>query len=570
VIEPRYSDFMKKVIIISAILVASACRFLQAQLPDALKWHKYELQFTSNTTYENPIQDVKSFEVDFVSPTGIRKTITGFWDGGTSWKARFMPWETGTWTFETKCSDLKNPGLNGQKGSFLCKPNTDQKDIYKHGPIINPSGTFYLTHADGTPFFWLACTAWNGALKSTDAEWDQYLQQRISNNYSAIQFVTTQWRGCDKSSEGLVAFEGSGRIRINPEFFRLIDRKTDRINEYGLVAAPVILWTLQTGQGRELSPGYYLPDDQAILLAKYIVARYTGNHVIWILGGDGDYTGTFEQRWKTIGRAVFDGKQQGIVAQHPRGRSWIGEVYKDEPWLNIIGYQSSHSKAEGTVNWITKGPMTKMWSHLPPRPIINLEPNYEEINFNTSDRDVRNAVCWSLFATPIAGITYGANGIWPWLHKGERILNHGDSPGTSSWEVSINFPGSIQMGYLAQFIKKFEWWRFYPAPELLAEQPGDKVFNQFVSVVKTPDNKIVLAYLPVKQTIKIRKPADKSYSVRWFDPVKSTYSDGTGSDDGNMITITSPNDSDMVLILEENIPVNIKIQNRKNVIKARN
>jgi len=565
-VEPICNVQMKK-IIISALLLISACRLLQAQLPDALKWHKYELRFTSSNNYENPVQDVRSFEVDFVSPTGILKTITGFWDGGTSWKVRFMPWENGIWTFESKCSDSKNPGLNGQTGSFLCKPNTDQKDIYKHGPIINPAGTFYLTHSDGTPFFWLACTAWNGALKSTDAEWDQYLQQRVSNNYSAIQFVTTQWRGCDKSSEGLVAFEGSGRIRINPEFFRLIDRKTDRINEYGLVAAPVILWTLQTGQGRELSPGYYLPDDQAILLAKYIVARYTGNNVVWILGGDGDYTGTFEQRWKTIGRAVFDGKQQGIVAQHPRGRSWIGEVYKDEQWLNIVGYQSSHSKAEGTVNWITKGPMTKMWSHLPSRPIINLEPNYEEINFNTSDRDVRNAVCWSLFATPIAGITYGANGIWPWLHKGERILNHGDSPGTSSWDVSINFPGSIQMGYLAQFIKKFEWWRFCPAPELLAEQPGEKVFNQFVSVVKTPDNKIILAYLPVKLTIKIRKPTDKSYSVRWFDPVKNTYSDGTGSDDGNMLTITSPNDNDMLLILEENIPVNIKIQNRKNVIK---
>jgi hypothetical protein len=556
--------------ILMSVLVLSVSALSEAQLPDALKWHKYELQFTSSTTYENPVQDVRSFEADFVSPTGIRKTITGFWDGGTSWKVRFMPWETGRWTFETNCSDSKNPGLDGQKGSFLCKTGNGQNEIYKHGPIINPAGTFYLTHADGTPFFWLACTAWNGALKSTDAEWDQYLQQRVRNNYSAIQFVTTQWRGCDKSSEGLVAFEGSGRIRINPEFFRLIDRRTDRINEFGLVAAPVILWTLQTGQGRELSPGYYLPDDQAVLLAKYIIARYTGNNVIWILGGDGDYTGTFEQRWKNIGRSVFDGKQQGIVALHPRGRSWIGEVYKDEQWLDIIGYQSSHSKAEGTVNWITKGPMTKLWSHLPPRPIINLEPNYEEINFNTSDRDVRNAACWSLFATPIAGITYGANGIWPWLHKGERILNHGDAPGTSSWDVSINFPGSIQMGYLAQFIRKFEWWKFYPAPELLAEQPGDKVFNQFVSVVKTPDNKTILAYIPVKQTIKIRKPADIPYSVRWFDPVKNTYSDGTGSDDGNLITVTSPSESDLVLILEENIPVNIKIQNKKNVIKARN
>ncbi|MFH0841937.1 MAG: DUF4038 domain-containing protein [Bacteroidota bacterium] len=553
------------------LFLLAVCHSLKSQNPDAVKWHKYELAFTSNVDYENPLQDVRTFEVTFTSPTGIKKTINGFWDGGTAWKARFMPTETGKWTYETVCSDKKNPGLGVQSGSFLCKPNTVEKDIYKHGPIINPPGTYYLTHADGTPFFWLACTAWNGALRSTNEEWDKYLYQRVSNSYSAIQFVTTQWRGGDKSSEGLTAFEGCGLVRVNPEFFRLIDTKIDKINEYGLVAAPVVLWALPVAAGRELSPGYYLPDDQAILLAKYIVARYGGNHVVWILGGDGFYTGTHEQRWKTIGRAVFDGKHQGIVTQHPSGISWIGEVYKDEPWLDIIGYQSSHSNSEGTVNWITKGPMSKMWNHLPARPLINLEPNYEQILFRITDRDVRNASYWSIFATPIAGVTYGANGIWPWLREGEKILNHEDATGTSSWDVSINFPGSIQMGYLAQFIKRFAWWNFYPAQELLVEQPGDKVYNQFVSVTKTTDSKTIFAYIPVKQTIMIRKPAGHNYSVRWFDPVINTYINGTGTDDGAVLTVTPPVDSDMVLILEEIVEVkNIRPPDKKNVIRSRN
>jgi hypothetical protein len=560
---------MKRIILFSLLLFCSFV--LNSQFPDALKWHKYELSFISSTDYENPIQDVRSFEVTFTSPTGIRKTINGFWDGGTSWKTRFLPGETGKWSFETSCSDTKNSGLHGQKGTFTCKPNNDQKDIFKHGPVIHPEGTYYLTHSDGTPFFWLACTAWNGALKSTDEEWDKYLQQRAANSYSAIQFVTTQWRGGDKSSEGLIAFEGSGLISINPDFFRLIDKKIDRINEFGLVAAPVVLWALPVAEGKELNPGYYLPDDQAILLAKYIVARYGGNHVVWILGGDGFYTGTYEQRWKTIGRAVFDGKHQGIVTQHPCGTSWIGEVYKDESWLNIIGYQSSHSNSEGTVNWITKGPMSKMWAHLPARPLINLEPNYEQIFFTITDKDVRNASYWSIFATPIAGITYGANGIWPWLRKGEQILNHEDATGTSSWDISINFPGSIQMGYLAQFIRRFAWWTFYPAQDLLVNQPGDKTYNHFVSIVKTADNKTILAYLPVKLTVSIRKPEGKNYSVRWFDPVKNTYSDGTGSDNGNLLTIVSPNESDMLLILEEIMPVkNIKLPDKKNVMKGNN
>lgn len=554
---------MKRSFLTSLMLLLSFT-VANCQVPDAALWHKYELTFTSVLQYENPLQEVKSFEVEFTSPTGVKKKINGFWDGGTLWKARFQPGETGTWQFETRCSDTKNSGLHAIKGTFVCKSRPEQRAIYLNGPVTNPKGTYHLTHANGTPFFWLACTAWNGALKSTESEWDQYLQQRVDNGYSVIQFVTTQWRGCDRSSEGLVAFTGSGRISVNPDFFRLIDKKIDRINEHGLVAAPVILWTLQNGSGRELSPGYYLPDDQAILLAKYIVARYGGNSVVWILGGDGIYTGTYEQRWKTIGRAVFDGSHQGIVAQHPCGKSWIGEVYKDEPWLNIIGYQSSHSNAEGTVNWITKGPMSEMWNRLPARPLINLEPNYEEIGFRITDKDVRNASYWSLFATPMAGITYGANGIWPWLHQGERILNHGDAPGTSPWDVSMNFPGSLQMGYLARFIKKFEWWNLYPAGELLLDQPGNAVYNHFVSVIKSVDNRTILAYLPVKQTIRLRKPLGHNYRARWFDPVNNLYSDGMVSDDGSVMTITSPTESDMILILEEPVKIDVKVRRARD------
>ena len=533
------------------IVFLTGTTFITGQLPDAVKWHKYELSFTGSINYDNPVQDLRSFQVTFHSPAGRTKTINGFWDSGNIWKARFMPDEAGVWRFETTCSDNKNPGLNSQKGEFRCNPATDQKEFYLHGPVIRPHGSYHLTYADGTPFFYLACTAWNGALKSTGAEWDQYLKQRSENNYSVIQFVTTQWRGCDKNSLGQIAFEGCGRIKINPDFFKLMDLKIDRINDFGLVAAPVILWALQNGNGRELSPGYYLPDDQAILLARYIVARYGGNQVIWILGGDGIYTGSYEQRWKTIGRAVFDGTNQGIVAQHPCGRSWIGEIYKDEKWLDIIGYQSSHNNDKGTVDWITKGPVSKEWASLPARPLINLEPNYEEIGFKITDKDVRNAVYWSLFTAPVSGVTYGANGIWPWLRPGEKILNHSDAPGTSPWYVSMNFPGSIQMGYMAKFIKQFEWWNLYPASELLVEQPGDSVFNHFVSLVKSSDNKTILAYLPVKMTIRIRKPLQTDYKVRWFNPAMNEYSEGSLNDDGSIMTISSPAESDMVLVLEK-------------------
>ncbi len=513
---------------------------------------KFEKEFISSKSYNNPLYDVKKFNIRFISPSGRIKQINGFWDGDKSWKVRFCPDEIGLWSFNTECSDKENTGLHHQEGNFNCLPNKSNYEIYKKGVIIRPKGEYYLSYSDGTPFFWVACTAWNGALRSTDEEWETYLKNRKDNGYSVIQFVTTQWRGCETNSLGQVAFTGSGKIEVNPEFFQHLDKKIDRINAHGLVAAPVLLWALPFGKGRELSPGYYLPQNEAILLAKYIVARYGGNHVAWILGGDGRYVDEYEQRWKNIGRGVFGKEHSGVVAQHPHGRLWIGKEYTEEDWLDIIGYQSSHSNEKGTVDWINKGPMSKDWDKIPAKPIINLEPNYEEIGFRISAIDVRNASYWSLLATPTAGITYGANGIWPWLRsRDEQIQNHESLTGYSPWFESINLPGSRQIGYLAKFFKTIDWWNLRPAQEILAEQPGDYIFNHFIAISKTTNNDLIVAYLPVQSTIKLYNPSGIVYIGKWFDPVENSYSKAIIENKNGRITATSDKESDMILVLRK-------------------
>ena len=518
------------------------------------KWSKLELDFDSQKEYGNPLYDIEDFYATFTSPTGRVKKINGFWDGGSSFKIRFAPDELGTWTYQTTCSDKENAGLHQQQGQFNCLPNKSDLPLFQKGAIQRSKGDYHLSYADGTPFFFTACTAWNGALKSTEEEWEKYLNHRVQNNYNVIQFVTTQWRGAEKDQYGEVAFTGSGKISLNPDFFKHIDKKVDRINAHGLVAAPVLLWALPVGTGREFSPGYYLPDAEAILLAKYMVARYGGNQVIWFLGGDGQYTDEYEQRWKTIGREVFgEMEHPGVVAQHPRGSSWIGEIYKEEHWLDIVGYQSSHNNEQRVVDWINKGPMANQWDKLPPRPLINLEPNYEEIGFRITAEDVRNASYWSVFATPLAGITYGANGIWPWIQKeGDLVENHGNpgGKGPTPWYESIDFPGSMQIGYLSGFIQQFKWWKFKPASDLLMEQPGDETFNHFIPVVADDDLSTILAYTPVQQEIHIRNLKGNDYTGRWFDPIEGEYQEAVLQSEKNSLTIIPPSDQDYVLILE--------------------
>jgi hypothetical protein len=535
-----------RISIIIALLVFQQAQAISQNVPI---WSRFEKEFSSIRDYGNPLYDLK-FHVEFTSPTGRVKKVLGFWDGGHSWRIRFMPDEKGTWKWRSESSDKNNSGLNGASGSFYCTDNTMRPGIYQKGAITKTPGTYHLEHRDGTPFFWVACTAWNGTLKSTDDEWQHYLTHRVKNNYNVIQFVTTQWRGGDKNSMGQVAFEGSGLISINVDFFQHLDKKIDQINEAGLVAAPVLLWALPTVTGRHLSPGYFLPEAEAILLAKYMVARYGGNHVVWILGGDGKYTDGFEQRWKNIGRGVFDEEHPGLVALHPSGKLWLGEVYGQEEWLDIVGYQSGHNATDATVTWINRGPVAARWANIPPKTLINMEPIYEESGNSTAE-DIRNACYWSVLSTPTSGITYGAKGIWPWLREGEEILNHADKGESATrWKESLDLPGSIQVGYLSVFFQKLEWWKLKPAPGLVIHQPGDSVVKQFISVSQSDDRRNIVAYVPRAADIQIRNPQRIKYEGEWFDPVLNRTSQASVSNKEGVLKIAAhAGDHDQVLLL---------------------
>jgi hypothetical protein len=525
--------------------------FLRAgQTEECIIWHRYEIQFASDRDYDNPLYDVETFKIVFTSATGREKTVNGFWDGERDWKVRFMPDETGEWSWLSECSDGENNGLHGRTGIFACVRGDEEMEIYKHGAIKSLPGRYFLTHDDGTPFFWMGCTAWNGAMKSTAADWDHYLRHRKDHHYNLIQFVTTQWRGGDANRDGDVAYTGSGRITINPVFFQKLDERVDRVNEFGLVAAPVLLWALPFGEGRQLSPGYHLPVDEAVRLARYIVARYQGNHVIWVLGGDGRYFGAFEDRWKAIGQGVFNGTDHAPVTLHPHGRSYIGDIYAGESWYNIMGYQSSHSYQQRTVDFINREEIARNWDKIRPMPNINMEPLYENILERQSPENVRNAIWWSLFATPMAGITYGANGIWSWIAKdGDPILNHRKAPWTLSWKHSLELPVSLEMEFLYEFVDQFAWWEFYPDRKLLMEQPGDRQYDSFVGVLSNRDRSQILVYIPKSGTIRLRNPSGFSYNARWFDPMRNEYASADMDASPGKLSVRKDGDTGMILIL---------------------
>jgi len=228
-------------------------------------YERFEAVFESATAYSNPVQEA-SLTAAFTSPRGEKFTVPGFWDGGKIWRARFLPTGPGKWKFETTCSDKANKGLHGQTGEFTATAARTNNPLALHGPIRVSNDGRYFEHADGTPFFWLGDTAWNGALLSTEPEWAQYIKERRRQKFTVVQFVTTQWRAAPEGDEyKQMAFTGSDKITINPAFFQRLDEKVDALNRAGLVAAPVLLWAIAGGGNPKINPGNSLPDDQAAL-----------------------------------------------------------------------------------------------------------------------------------------------------------------------------------------------------------------------------------------------------------------------------------------------------------------
>ena len=474
-------------------------------------WSRWERSFEA-APKTNPDPSI-GLLVRLTAPSGKRHKVSAFWDGGSTWRVRFMPNEVGKWRFRT-IAYPDYAGLSAQRGSFVCRKTKEDNRFLQHGAVrVSPDGT-HLEHADGTPFFWLGDTAWNGALLSKTEDWNTYLEDRVAKKFTAIQFVTTQWRSAPGNREGEVAFTGKEKIQINPAFFKRMDERVDALNAKGLLAVPVLLWAIKGDE----NPGWYLPEDQAILLEKYLVARYGAHHVVWIPAGDTTYREANGEKWRRISRAVFDGTEHAPVVQHPQGMQSYAEFFRSEKWLSIIGYQSGHGDNDATLNWLHSGPIAKEWRLAPARPFINLEPPYEDhVAYQSKQRHtdytVRRACYWSLLNAPTAGLTYGAHGIWSWEIAPQEPLLHQGTGIAKPWFEAMKLPGSGQMKFMHELFAALRWWALRPAASLIEGQSNEPA--KFIAASKTLRGDEAIIYLPVGGEVTIKAVVTKA---EWFNP----------------------------------------------------
>jgi Protein of unknown function (DUF4038)/Domain of unknown function (DUF5060)/Putative collagen-binding domain of a collagenase len=523
------------------------------------KWERFELNLESATAYDNPVQEA-SLTATFTSPKGIARKVYGFWDGGKTWHVRFSPNETGRWTYKTICSDANNKGLNNQSGEFMCGEPSGKTRFTQHGPIRVSEDQRSLAHEDGTPFFYMGDTAWNGPLLSTPADWQDYIKERTRQKFSVVQWVATQWRAAPMGDrENRVAYRGGvNRIEIIPAFFQALDQKAEALSKAGLLNVPVMLWAIASGGNPKVNPGVSLPDDQAILLARYMVARWGDLPVMWILAGDGDYRGPKADRWKKIGRAVFGDVLHGPVTMHPGGMQWVWEEFKDEPWYDVVGYQSGHSDDDKTLRWMTEGPPTVDWMRFPNRPFINLEAPYENHLAYSSKKPItpettRRAMYWTLLNNPPAGVTYGGHGVWGW-DDGTRSPTDHEGTGTPlPWKKALTMPGAEQVKNLVNFFNSVDFSKLRPTPVFVVNQPGASNPSHYVAAARTDNKELMVVYIPEDRTIEIKLDAlPPSPNISWISPKTGEKTPAVAVVTANTCQFPTPSEGDWILLMTSN------------------
>ncbi len=475
------------------------------------KWARFEQAFHSSGSYTNPLQQA-TLSVLFTSPLGETNWVFGFWDGGDIWRVRFSPDQPGRWTYTTLCSNPADRGLNAKTGQFLCTAELGTNRFHQHGPVRLASDRRHFEHADGTPFFWLADNARDGATQSELKDWRLYAAVRASQNFTVVQWTPAGGVGFAAGS-ALTGFPE--RIGVNPDFFRRLDAKLQALSGEGLLSAVCPLSAMSSD-----SPGATLPDEQALLVARYVVARWGADAVAWVLSASGPDEAKAVARCRRAGREVYAATRGRPVIVNCGSKSALLGQFRTEDWADALAFEPVKDNTPEALKSAFGGSLGEEWKQSPPRALITILPPENAIapsHRRFGSQEVREVACASLLSTIPCGLIYSGQGVATWDMTAGGKQEQAPGAQLPLWHRAMFMPAAKQAGYLAGLLETIPFWQLQPNLSAVASPGADA--EQEIAAAGTESKNVTLLYLARARTVEVYLDAmPRSPAVTWLNP----------------------------------------------------
>jgi Protein of unknown function (DUF4038)/Domain of unknown function (DUF5060) len=550
-------------------------------------WEKQEVTLTSSRSFNNPYTDAVVW-IELNGPH-FHKRVYGFWDGGRTFRVRFVATEPGQWTWRSG-SDPSDAGLGGKTGAITAVAWTEaekQANPLRRGFLKATANHHALEQADGSPFFVVGDTWYSVGTNrfrwydddrerpmGPQAGFKDYVRYRKAEGFNWVNVIAAfpnwmtdgaSWHvvmndpekttvrsawlefgtGSAKNmdNEGGRPFFFPGKIpgyenmfpdvnRINPEYFRYVDRKIDYLNEQGFV--PFIEVSRRDASLCWMK--YYGWPESYARFIQYIWARYQANNTV-------------------LSPIHLDIISETVSPQdYIKAIDYVKEKYGLPPFGTLLSANANPSTLEnwGDDSWVTLHQTGNMREHnnywylteifrAPrPQPALNGEPYYAGYNDARSqgggrgyqygalggtekdDQFVRSGMYGSFLSGGFAGHVYGAEGIW-----GADIE---DAAPLKMWDA-FQWRSAAQMRYLRDFAfsigKRYQ--ELEPDADLVSPNKTQVVraYEGWAYCARTPDKNIFLAYFekgcPPSQVRGARLRS--AYRAQWYDPRTGEWKD---------------------------------------------